>query len=121
MNKESASDAELADRAETEVKNPVSSTNITVRGFSIVNKGSESDTDPPERAIEESLSLEDVASARRGTSHQCKGTHSNGTEEQVQCSNSARGEFKSGARGKPPLHRDATRRLWKSTIIPTSM
>jgi len=50
--------------AETAAKYPVSSTNTIVRGSSTMNKGSESDTDPPERAIEESHPLEDAASAR---------------------------------------------------------
>jgi hypothetical protein len=45
-----------------------------------MNKGSESDADPPERAIEGSHPLEDATSFRRV---ELRLLHTNGTQEQV--------------------------------------
>ena len=50
--------------AETAAKFPVSSTNNTIRGSSAMNKGSESDTHPSDRAIEASFPLVDAAMQR---------------------------------------------------------
>lgn len=52
----------------------------TMRGSFTMNKGSESDADPPERAIEGSHPLEDATSFRRV---ELRLLRTNGTQEQV--------------------------------------
>jgi len=59
---------------------PWSTTMSTMRGSFTMNKGSESDADPPERAIEGSHPLEDATSFRRV---ELRLLHTNGTQEQV--------------------------------------